>query len=205
MEQVVKKLGIFGGTFDPPHIGHLMIAQTALCELKLDKVLFIPCGNPPHKAGKIITNSKHRLAMVAAAIQSNNRFEVSDIELVSKEYSYTANTLGRLEEIYPLTELIFIVGADSLAYIKDWWHPEEIFARCTVAVVTRSDTSDEKLMNEIAICENRFNANILRLDMPKIDISASEIRECANIEKFRYFLPDGVREYIAANQLYSKQ
>ncbi len=202
--QIMKQLGIFGGTFDPPHIGHLIVAQTALCELRLDKVLFVPCGNPPHKTGRKITDAAHRLAMVRGIIRGNEEFEISDLEIVKGTPSYTAETLKELQQLMPDTALTFIVGADSLAYMKRWWQPEEIFSRCTVAVAVRSLIQGQELKKAIAECEKLYHAKICTLHMPVIDISSSEIRESDSLEKFRYLIPDGVMEYIKKYQLYGK-
>lgn len=198
----MKRLGIFGGTFDPPHLGHLIIAQTALYELKLDKILFIPCGNPPHKSGRSVTDAVHRFAMVNEMIRSNDRFEVSDIEILTDAPSYTAETLKRLKEQAPDTEFVFIVGADSLAYMKNWWHPEDIFSRCTVAVAVRHGINESALEKAIGECIKLFHAKICRLNMPMIDISSSEIRRCGNLEKFRYLLSDTVIDYVIKHNLY---
>lgn len=198
----MKRLGIFGGTFDPPHIGHLIIAQTALCELHLDKVLFIPCGNPPHKSAGQITDAVHRLAMIQELVRTNDRFEVSDMEVVNDAPSYTAVTVKRLHEQMPDAELTFIVGADSLAYMKDWWHPEEIFSRCSIAVAARSSVLKDELRQAAAECERLYQAKIRILNMPMIDISSTEIRSSDNLDRFRYLIPDAVIEYIKLHKLF---
>lgn len=198
----MRRLGIFGGTFDPPHIGHLIIAQMSLIELELDKVLFIPCGNPPHKNGREITDSAHRYAMVQNMIAANEGFAASDMECTSAMPSYTANTLARLQEQYPETELFFIVGADSIAYMKKWWHPEEIFSRCTVAVAARQEVQSKTLERAIAECEELYSAKVCRLNTPIIDISSSEIRNSGNLMKFRYLLTEPTIEYIERHGLY---
>lgn len=198
----MKRLGIFGGTFDPPHIGHLIIAQTALCELGLDKVMFIPCGNPPHKSAKQITKAEHRLAMVKKLICTNDRFEVSDIEVTNDAPSYTASTIKHLQEQLPGVGLTFIVGADSLAYMKNWWQPEEIFSRCTVAVAARNSVGKDGLEQAAAECRQLYQAKIRILNMPMIDISSTDIRSSGNIEKFRYLIPDTVIEYMKFYKLF---
>lgn len=201
----MEQIGIFGGTFDPPHVGHLTIAQTALIELHLDKVVFMPCGNPPHKPGKKITSVHHRLAMVQAAVQDNEKFIVSDFEAVSSGPSYTAKTLSYLKNQNPETNLLFIVGADSLADMKNWWHPEQIFSLCSVAVAVRKGTDLRALSEVIAELEIQFHAEIVKLDMPMLDISSSLIRNAAELEKMRYLLPPSTLAYIRKHHLYQEE
>ena len=198
------KIGIMGGTFDPIHIGHLILGETAYHQFHLDNVLFMPAGNPPHKQDREnrATDSQ-RVEMVRLAIASNPHFTLSMEEMHREGYSYTYRTLERLKKRYPDTEYYFILGADSLYTFDEWKEPARILGACTILVGTRNHTSDEKLDRVIEQLEEKYHGKIEKLESLNIDISSKMIRSW--IEKGRslaYYVPDQVIEYIQKNNIY---
>ncbi len=204
MSEKKKRIGIMGGTFDPIHIGHLILGETAYHQFHLDNVLFMPAGNPPHKQDREnrATDSQ-RVEMVRLAIASNPHFTLSMEEMHREGYSYTYRTLERLKKRYPDTEYYFILGADSLYTFDEWKEPARILGACTILVGTRNHTSDEKLDRVIEQLEEKYHGKIKKLESLNIDISSKMIRSW--IEKGRslaYYVPDQVIEYIQKNNIY---
>ena len=204
MSEKKKRIGIMGGTFDPIHIGHLILGETAYHQFQLDKVLFMPAGNPPHKQDREngATDSQ-RVDMVRLAIASNPHFTLSLEEMHKEGYTYTYRTLERLKQQNPDTEYYFILGADSLYTFDDWKEPGRILAACTILVGTRNNTSDEKLDRVICHLEEKYQGKIEKLESLNIDISSKMIRSW--IEKGRslaYYVPDQVIDYIQRNNIY---
>ena len=204
MSEKKKRIGIMGGTFDPIHIGHLILGETAYHQFHLGNVLFMPAGNPPHKQDREnrATDSQ-RVEMVRLAIASNPHFTLSMEEMHREGYSYTYRTLERLKKRYPDTEYYFILGADSLYTFDEWKEPARILGACTILVGTRNHTSDEKLDRVIEHLEEKYHGQIEKLESLNIDISSKMIRSW--IEKGRslaYYVPDQVIEYIQKNNIY---
>ena len=204
MSEKKKRIGIMGGTFDPIHIGHLILGETAYHQFHLDNVLFMPAGNPPHKQDREnrATDSQ-RVEMVRLAIASNPHFTLSMEEMHREGYSYTYRTLERLKKRYPDTEYYFILGADSLYTFDEWKEPARILGACTILVGTRNHTIDEKLDRVIEHLEEKYHGQIEKLESLNIDISSKMIRSW--IEKGRslaYYVPDQVIEYIQKNNIY---
>lgn len=204
MSEKKKRIGIMGGTFDPIHIGHLILGETAYHQFHLDRILFMPAGNPPHK--KFRENratDRQRVDMVRLAIASNPHFSLSLEEMHREGYTYTYRTLERLKDQNPDTEYYFILGADSLYTFDEWREPERILRACTILVGTRNHTSDEKLDRVIGELEDKYQGNIQKLESLNIDISSEMIRSW--IEKGRslaYYVPDQVIDYIQKNNIY---
>lgn len=200
----MKKIGILGGTLDPIHNGHLMIAECARDQLNLDEVWFMPTGNPPHKSNQNISPNEVRKEMIELAIEDNNNFKFSDFEYKRDGIIYTSDTMKLLKNAYKDTDFYFIMGADSLMYFKDWHKPEEIVLYCNLVVAGR-DNDDSELLREVAILEDKYNINIHVLKSPKICISSSDIRDYIN-NKFsiKYMVPDSVERYIKNKNLYVK-
>ena len=197
MSEKKKRIGIMGGTFDPIHIGHLILGETAYHQFHLDNVLFMPAGNPPHKQDREnrATDSQ-RVEMVRLAIASNPHFTLSMEEMHREGYSYTYRTLERLKKRYPDTEYYFILGADSLYTFDEWKEPARILGACTILVGTRNHTSDEKLDRVIEHLEEKYHGQIEKLESLNIDISSKMIRSW--IEKGRslaYYAGSGDRIY----------
>jgi nicotinate-nucleotide adenylyltransferase len=190
------KIGVFGGTFDPPHLGHLVLAEAAREQLHLDKVMFIPAGDPWRKADRKVTAASHRLAMTRLAVAGHNAFEVEDFEVVREGPSYTVETLEILREhLGSSTELFLVLGEDALADVPNWHKPERLVELATLAVANRRGVT----MPELPFDRGR----VVTIVIPGIDISSTELRERASRGlSLRYQVPDAVRDYIQANNLY---
>ncbi|MCR4589967.1 MAG: nicotinate-nucleotide adenylyltransferase [Lachnospiraceae bacterium] len=199
----MKKCGILGGTFNPIHTGHLIIAEQALSEFKLDKVILMPSGTSYLKKDMVMPSPEVRLEMVRLASEDNPCFSVSDMEIRRGGNTYTADTIDELRALEPDTELYFITGADALHEMKKWVDPERIFSGCTVISCVRNNESLPDLMNDIDFYKERYNAKIEVLHTTNIDISSSMIRDLINKGRsVRYYVPEPVRKYIYENSLY---
>lgn len=199
----MKKIGILGGTLNPIHLGHLMIAEEAYEELQLEKVLFMPSGCPPHKNLADISSNDHRANMVSLAIEGNSHFGFSDFEMKREGVIYTSDTLKLLREANPDTEYYFIMGADSLLYFDKWHLPEEILKNAVIVVADRDFSSErireyaDMLKKKYDICDIRF------INSPNISISSSDIRKRIQDGKsVRYLVGENVEKYILKNELY---
>jgi nicotinate-nucleotide adenylyltransferase len=186
-----------GGTFDPIHLGHLILAETARQQLKLDKVRFIPAGDPWRKAGRDISRAEHRLAMTRLAVEDNDAFEVDDCEIRREGLTYTAVTLQEIRAaLKPDDEIYFLAGEDSLADLPHWHNPPAIFEAAFVVVAPREGYEAEASI----VPPDR----LIRLDMPYIGISATRLREMARDGlSLRYQVPRAVAAYIAEQGLYA--
>ena len=202
-----KKKGIMGGTFDPIHIGHLILGENACLQFGLDSVLFMPSGNPPHKPhrpGRATTDQ--RVEMVRLAIADNPHFELSLAETHDQGYTYTKETLRRLTAENPDTDYYFIMGADSLFQFEHWKEPGEICQLATLVVAVRDHVSDEKLNEQILHLKETLGARIEKLDTPNIDISSETL--CSWIfseHSRRYYVPDPVISYIEKERIYRRK
>jgi nicotinate-nucleotide adenylyltransferase len=199
------KLGILGGTFDPPHLAHLALAEEARTRLGLDRVLFVPAGDPWRKAGQDITPAEHRLAMVRLAVAGKPHFEVCTLEIERKGPSYTADTLAELAARYgPEAELYFLMGEDALHDMPNWKEPERIAALARLIVAPRPDLPEPSPPPESAI--PGLAERLIPLDMPPIDISATALRERARRGlSLRDQVPPAVAEYIEKQGLYRQR
>ncbi len=198
------RIGILGGTFDPPHIGHLIMAEQAYEQFELDKVWIMPTGNPgKYKGRSDITDKLVRSEMVKLSIEGNEHLEFSDIELRRIGIIYTYDTLKELEETYPDDKFFFIIGGDSLNNIMSWYKPEEIFKLCTIVVSCREDVDKDKIQNIINTLKAEHNADVRILDTPNLDISSSDIRKkVAEGRSFRYYITDSTYDYIISKGIY---
>lgn len=195
------RLGILGGTFDPPHVGHLAIAQDAWARLPLDRVLFVPAAVPPHKIGAVCTAPDLRLEMVRAAIAGDDRFEASPIELERTGPSYTVDTLRALTKRQPAAELFLLLGADQFREIGTWRESAELARLAQLVVVPRGD-EDAGAM-DAARRALPADARVTRLDATRVDVSSTEIRRRrAAGEPIRYLVPDDVLRVIERERLY---
>ena len=202
------KVGILGGTFDPPHIAHLALAEAAREQLSLDSVLFIPAGEPWRKSGRAVTDAIDRLAMAQVAIEGNDAFGLSDIEVRHAGPTYTADTLRALAGERLDDSFWFIVGADALADLPNWHEPERIVQHAMLAVAPRG--GDDAVpgtggaRSNVAEVPGIASERIVRFDAPRIDLSSSLIRERVRTGRsIRYLVPDRVRAYIEAHALYA--
>ena len=199
----MKRYGMMGGTFNPIHLAHLYIAYEAKEELNLDKIIFMVAGNPPHKKESKIIDSKYRYNMVQKAIEGYEGFEISDYEIKKNGYSYTYETLRYLKGDEEDVEVFFIAGADSLMDIEKWKNTKEVLNNCTFVVFNRGDFNRETLKSQKEYLENKYQAEIVLLDIMSIDISSTIIRKRIKEEKrVDFFLPNKVLEYINDNDFY---
>lgn len=199
-----RKVGIMGGTFDPIHVGHLILGESAYEQLGLDEVLFMPSGNPPHKRNrKGRATLAERIEMVRLAIEGNDHFTLSLEEASENGYTYTKETLTRLTREHPDTEYYFIMGEDSLLSFGQWREPEEISRLASLVVAIRDCTDDTQLDDAIAHARALFDAKIYKLMTPNMSVSSQMLRSriCRH-QSVRYYLPDAVLRYISEKQLY---
>lgn len=187
------KIGIFGGTFDPPHLGHLIIAQTAVENLEIDKVLFVPAANPPHKTERLMAPASHRLAMLKLAIKGNKKFEATALEIQRGGISYTVDTLRNLNERYPVAQLFLILGEDNYAEFDSWKSPEEIVRVASLVIYHRSGYG--------IVQGSRYP--VTELKGPLLELSSTDIRKkVSRGQSIRYFVPKDVASYIKTRKLY---
>jgi len=195
-------LGIYGGTFDPPHLGHLILAEAAADQLHLKQVLFIPAADPPHK-GTLRTPAFHRLAMVERAIAGNPRFVLSRVDMDRPGPHYSVDMLRLLSQEYPHTEFVFLIGSDSLRNLPTWSRPAQLIELARLGVMRRPgvDFELEPLEQQIPGIRER----LLWIEAPQIEISASAVAaQIADGKSVRYQVTDAVRAYIEEHELYRK-
>ncbi len=198
-----KRAGIMGGTFDPIHIGHLILGESAYEQFQLDKVLFMPSGNPPHKKNRNGASNWQRVEMVKKAIASNPHFELSLEEMHEEGYIYTKETLRRLRSQNPDTDYYFIMGADSLLSFDTWNGPQEICDQCILVVAVRDSMDHKTLDLKARQLAEKYHADIRILESPNLDISSNNIRSwCRQGRSIRYYVPSEVREFILDEGLY---
>lgn len=198
-----KKIGIMGGTFNPIHLGHLLLAEQAKEAFDLDEVLFIPSGNPYMKDTTPVLDGKIRAHMTALALEGHPYFSISSIELDKSGPTYTYETLETLKAKNPDDTYYFLVGADSLLTMERWKNPERIFQNCVVAASVRGTGTEDKIRKIATHLIYEYHADIRILPVRFIDISSSEIRERISKGKsVRYMLPEKVWNYIYDNNLY---
>lgn len=197
------KIGIMGGTFDPIHYAHLATAEFIRDKYKLDKILFIPSGNPPHKQKKNIVDKYDRYKMVILATRNNDDFIVSDIEIEREKKTYTIDTLKDLKKVYPNAKIYFITGADAICDIETWKDVEQNFKLATFIAATRPGISLLRAQEKIENLTKKYGAKIISVYVPSLDISSTYIREQIKEGKsVRYLVPESVEKYIINKSLY---
>ncbi len=190
------KVGLFGGTFDPVHIGHLIIAESAMETAGLDRVVFLPAARPPHKTDEKLSPFEDRLAMTSMAVKSSSYFEVSDLESRRPEISYTVDTLETYVKEHPDDRVFLILGADSLVNLTTWKNPNRLMELSRFIVYPRRGFDPEQ-------ADAVFRGHSILLTDPVVDVSASWIRERIRAGHcVRYWLPSGVYDYVTERQLY---
>ncbi len=202
-----EKIGIMGGTFNPIHHGHLVTAQEALSQFKLDIVIFIPTGSPPHKIENEIASAEDRYIMTVIATSSNSNFFVSRMEIDRKGESYTIDTVRQLKKIYGRDSLLyFITGADAILEILTWKNTNEIVSLCKFIAATRPGynlTRLEDLKKRLFKSRTAANKKIFVMEIPALSISSTDIRNrVRNNRPIGYLLPEGVSNYILKHGLY---
>jgi nicotinate-nucleotide adenylyltransferase len=207
------RVGIFGGTFNPIHVGHLALAENVTKAFSLEKMLLIPSKVPPHKSGGIIS-ADQRLEMVGLAAQGmGEKFQVSDYEIKAEGVSYTLKTLKHFRNIYKDDALFFACGTDIFATIEHWYKYEDLFKYANFIVVSRSQVTFDEMLESIpeklrsmviapAQYNDELSGRIILYKMPEVDISSTEIRDIIEDSYRRSNLPDVVYEYISQNKLY---
>jgi nicotinate-nucleotide adenylyltransferase len=192
---VSLRLGVFGGTFDPVHLGHLRAAEVARESLHLDRVLFVPSGKPPHRPSAV-ASALDRYAMLALANSAHPDFVLSDLELRREGPAYTVDTLEALHEQAPGSELFLVIGADAFADIASWREPERVLRLCTAAVVDRPGRA-------APFPELPALARVVRVERPTLPFSSTEIRRLIKAgHSVRYVVPEEVADYIEKRELY---
>ena len=196
------RIGIFGGTFDPPHLSHLILAQEAMHQLKLDRLLFVLTPDPPHKQDKLITPAGDRLAMLEAALKENDEFEISHVEIDRSGPHYSVDTVKLLQKDFPDDKLVFLMGGDSLKFVPNWHKPNEFIAACdSIGVMRRpNDRIDiAALETELA----GISAKVQFIEAPLLEIASRQIRNrIAEGRPYRYYLTDDVVKVIRTRGLY---
>jgi nicotinate-nucleotide adenylyltransferase len=188
----MTRLGVFGGTFDPPHVGHLALAEWAREALRLDRVLFVPAGTPPHKRRSDLSSATDRLAMTRLAVRGHPAFEVAGLEARRRGPSFTVDTLRALRAAHPGARLVLLIGQDSLAEFETWRDPDAIARLATLAVALRPGARRPRARRRVAW-----------LDNPGLDVSSSAIRARVRAGRsVRYLVPDAVAAHIARRGLY---
>jgi nicotinate-nucleotide adenylyltransferase len=200
-----QRLGIFGGTFDPPHLGHLILAETAADSLDLATVLFVPVGVPPHKAARDLrAPAHHRFAMVERAVADNARFAASRVDIDRPGPHYSVDMLRLLKHDHPDAEFFFLIGGDSLRDLPTWSRPNELLELSYLGVMRRPGTVPD--LDDLDDCLPGIRERVRWVDAPLLDISATEIaRRIAAGQSVRYRLPDSVCAYIEEHGLYRKE
>jgi nicotinate-nucleotide adenylyltransferase len=198
----MQKIGIFGGTFDPPHIGHLILAAEAYAQFALDRLLWVLTPDPPHKQGRSITLLQHRLEMVSLALTDATEFELSRVDIDRPGPHFAVDTVKIIANQNPRTTLIYLMGSDSLRDLPLWHRPADFVDACQyIGVMRRPDAA-----MDLPGLEKQFpglTVKVRFVDAPLLDIAAHEIRaRIAANQPFRYFLPVGVYEYIVKKHLY---
>lgn len=197
----VARLGVLGGTFDPPHLGHLLLAENALGALRLDMVLFVPAAAPPHKHGKGLTDTAHRLRMVELAIADNPRFGLSRVDVNRPGPHYSVDMLSLVLADYPGASLFFLMGSDSLRDFARWHDPAGILACANLGVMMRPGAVVDLAPLRVAL--PGIQDRLAFVDSPAIGISSTTIRQRMRTgQSIRYYVPAAVADYIAQHGLY---
>jgi nicotinate-nucleotide adenylyltransferase len=195
------RIGILGGTFNPPHLGHLVCGQEAYLQLGLDRVMLIPARIPPHKAVEDEPGPHHRLELCRVAVEGDDRFEVSELELSREGPSYTVDTLEELHERSPDSELFLILGGDIAAGLPEWRAPDRVLSLATVAIAMRPGTERSAIERALQAVAGGERARMF--EMPEIGVSSTMVRDrVGQGQPIKYLVPDGVAAYVDAHGLY---
>lgn len=191
-----RQIGLFGGSFNPPHFAHLVVAELIGEQFALDRVIWIPNYQSPLKKLEDVAPAHHRLAMTRLAVEGNDRFDLTDIEARREDVSYTVETLRTLQKHHPNTEFRLIIGSDSLATLAEWHEPEEILERVRLIVFRRPGATS-------ASAPEGFEDRVAFADAPLLEISGTSIRNRIHSGRsVRYMVPEAVRTYIFEHGLY---
>lgn len=196
-------IGLLGGTFNPPHLGHIREAKLAFERLGLERVIFMPANLPPHKnLPEGTPGAKQRFDMIALAARGLEFAEVSRIELEREGQSFTIDTVGELESLYSGRKIVIICGSDMMVTLENWRRGDELMRRCVIAAFARGIAEDELMLEKAGEFRIRYGADIRIFYDEAVEISSSELRELIRMGFGAKFLPDGVLGYIIDNNLY---
>jgi len=200
----MKKIGIIGGTFDPVHYGHLILAEQARVEAALDQVIFMPAMVQPFKLNASITDGRHRYAMLLEAVAGNPYFSVSRKELDKPEVSYTIHTLNDCREEFGAdAKLYFIIGTDAFLKLEKWYAAEDLLEGFSFVVGTRPGYKEQELKALIRRLEEQYGAKIIEINNSEVEISSTDIKNRVREGKsIKYLVPEGVEDFIRRNKLY---
>ncbi len=199
----MKRVGVLGGTFDPIHVGHLIVAESVRVQANLDQVLFVPAGIPPHKDARGLTSGWDRYMMTALAIADHPHFRVSRVDLERSGPSYTVDTLAQLNRELAPVELYFIMGSDSLAQLMTWFRPDRLLIENRVIVATRPGWTLASARDGLGALYEAHADRIQLVEVPGIDVASREIRgRVRQGASIRYLVPDVVLRYIEAHEVY---
>lgn len=202
----MKQIGIMGGTFNPIHLGHLLLAEWAMDAVRLDQVWVIPTGVSYMKNADEIVSAEHRLRMAQLAVEGNPFFRCLDVEVRRKSRTYSYETMELLRERYPEDAFFFILGSDCLFSIETWKYPERIFQCCTLIAAVRDDAVTDEIEEKRHALEQKFGGRILLLPFLRMSLSSTEIRQrIRNGQSIRYLVPDNVLSYIEEKGLYREE
>lgn len=198
----LKRIGIFGGTFDPPHVGHQILAAEAYEQLTLDRILWVLTPDPPHKQDRSITPIEYRLRLVEATIAGNDKFELSLVEIERQPPHYALDTVNALQEQHPESEMVYLIGGDSLSTLPNWHKPQEFVEACSaIGVMCRPGQQADLQRLEDVI--RGISSKVVIIDAPLLEISSSGIRRrVADGKPYRYYLPEAVHRIIREQNLY---
>ncbi|MGB2693661.1 MAG: nicotinate-nucleotide adenylyltransferase [Dehalococcoidia bacterium] len=195
------KVGVYGGTFDPPHVGHLLLAEQAREQLRLERVLWVPAGDPWRKSGRTVSSAADRVAMVRAAIEGNDAFAVCELEAEREGPTYSVETLDELHRQRAKDELFFLLGLDALLDLPNWHEPARLIELASLAVAPRGEAQPS--VEELGRLLPGLAARVAWVKMPRIDVSGTELRRrAAEGRSLRYAVPDAVARYIRQQRLY---
>jgi nicotinate-nucleotide adenylyltransferase len=207
----MRRAGVLGGTFDPIHYGHLVVAEEVYAALNLAEMVFVPAGQPPHKPGKIISDARHRLAMLELAIASNPHFTISHVDLDRPGPSYTVDTLRLLREQWGAqTAIYFVIGGDSLEDLLNWYQPARILEQLDHLVAVRRPgyneaREDPGYLERLEMHLPGLRKRLINIPVPELDISASDLRlRVAGGRPIKYQTPEAVEQYILQHGLYQE-
>lgn len=202
-ENKKHKIGLMGGTFNPIHYGHLLIAENAYEQFQLDEVIFLPTGQSPHKDARQILCAQERMEIIALAIADNPHFSCSDYEIRKEGISYTYLTVQAFYEQKAGSELFFIMGADSLAYFDSWMRPDEISRMSTILAAVRDGLNQKELLPIREFLQQKYGTKIGFINTPNFSVSSRMIRQrILNHQSIRYLVPDAVEQYLLEHDVY---
>ena len=202
----MKRIGIMGGTFNPIHVGHLLLAQGAMESEKLDEVWFVPTGCSYMKNFQDMVSPAERYEMTCLAVADNAHFKCCDIEIRREGYTYSYETLEALKKAYPKHQFYFIFGADCLFSIESWKYPERIFAASSIIAAVRGDTSLEEMEGKCLELKEKYGGDIRLFPFLNLEISSTDIRKrvCKG-QSIRYLVPEEIRTYIEEKGFYKNE